>query len=468
MSSAVSALWHDRAMGFFSSSGGRLKEAGKNAGAFVGEVAKDAKGNWVLLQQPSVRHAVQERLIETAASIGSFLRKGISGTKDKVVVGKTKVEEVAKKIARISKSIITDMERWQKGFSNSDAFGVPIEITVQQQQSSRPVPNILIKCADYLISTGLDSQSLFKSEGDKEVIQQLIMKYNEDPDASLPNDTNPLDVAILAKCYLASLPEPLTTFDLYEELKGARSSVQATRSILERLPSANYMTLEYITALLLRISHNSHLNKMDARSLAIEMAPVLMWQKGRNPEFYREYWNKLSGSPPKNVDPAAAISAWDMLVEQGETDDPAATVEVVQNLIEHHNAVFIDANVTTLISFILFRLVQLFEHFTLPSPSLLAICTGIATACGGDRFGYSSLLAIAPEATSSISCPPSLLATAPEPPAHRAAIDLALLISAASVFSCVVGESSIPPTVAPPLVSFFLWCNLRSAMRLPV
>lgn len=89
--------------------GGRLKEAGKNAGAFVGEVAKDAKGNateiagrvgsavksrWVLLQQPSVRHAVQERLIETAASTGSFLRKGISGTKDKVVVGKTKVEEV--------------------------------------------------------------------------------------------------------------------------------------------------------------------------------------------------------------------------------------------------------------------------------------------------------------------------------------------------------------------------------------
>lgn len=36
-----------------------------------------------------------------------------------------------------------------------------------------------------------------------------------------------------------------------------------------------------------------------------------------------------------------------MFAEEGETDDPAATVEVVQNLIEHHNAVFTDANVTS-------------------------------------------------------------------------------------------------------------------------
>lgn len=89
--------------------GVKLKEAGSNAGTFVGEAAKDAKGNvvqvagrvgsmvksrWALLQQPCTRHAVQERLIEAAASTGSFLRKGISETKDKVSVGKTKVEEV--------------------------------------------------------------------------------------------------------------------------------------------------------------------------------------------------------------------------------------------------------------------------------------------------------------------------------------------------------------------------------------
>jgi hypothetical protein len=87
----------------------KLKEAGQSAGTLVGEVAKDAKGNfadaaervgsivktrWSLLQEPSTRHAVQERLISAAATTGMFLRKGVTETKDKVAIGKTKVEEV--------------------------------------------------------------------------------------------------------------------------------------------------------------------------------------------------------------------------------------------------------------------------------------------------------------------------------------------------------------------------------------
>lgn len=89
--------------------GVKLKEAGQSAGTFVGGVTKDAKTNvsdvaervgtmfksrWALLQQPSTRHAVQDRLISAAATTGTLLRRGLSGTKDKVTVGKTKVEEV--------------------------------------------------------------------------------------------------------------------------------------------------------------------------------------------------------------------------------------------------------------------------------------------------------------------------------------------------------------------------------------
>lgn len=89
--------------------GVKLKEVGQTAGTFVEEVAKDAKGNvadvagkvgsmvksrWSLLQQPSTRHAMQERLITAAATTSMFLRRGFSETKDKVTVGKTKVEEV--------------------------------------------------------------------------------------------------------------------------------------------------------------------------------------------------------------------------------------------------------------------------------------------------------------------------------------------------------------------------------------
>ncbi|XP_044505382.1 uncharacterized Rho GTPase-activating protein At5g61530-like [Mangifera indica] len=375
MPPADSPQWQEKASDFFSSSGVKLKQAGQSAGTLIGDVAKDAKGNvtdvaervgsvvksrWALLQQPSTRHAVQERLITAAATTGMFLRRGFSETKDKAAVGKTKVEEAAKKTAQKSKTILTDIERWQKGVASTDVFGVPVEVTVQRQQYIKPIPYILVKCADYLILSGLNSQYLFKAEGDKKVIQQLVSIYNQDYTASLPEGVNPIDVAALVKYYLASLPEPLTTFELYNDIKGARSSIHAMRNILKKLPSVNYMTLEYITALLLRVSQKSLLNKMDAHSLAMEMAPVIMWQKDRKPDSYRQYWSHTSRSPSKkNMESTPDYSAWDMLADESEVMDASSpiplddgmpvdfgVIEVVQCLIEQHNAIFTDANET--------------------------------------------------------------------------------------------------------------------------
>jgi len=60
----------------------------------AGKVGTIVKSRWARLQEPSTRHAVQDRMISAAATTGAFLRRGLSGTKEKVVVGKSKVEEV--------------------------------------------------------------------------------------------------------------------------------------------------------------------------------------------------------------------------------------------------------------------------------------------------------------------------------------------------------------------------------------
>ncbi|CAH8277180.1 unnamed protein product [Arabidopsis lyrata] len=170
--------------------------------------AYNLKDSILLEMQPATRHAVQEHLITAAATTGTLVRKGITETKEKVSVGKIKMEEATKKTAQKSKTILTDIERWQKGVASSDVFGVPIEIIVQRQESNRPIPLILIKCAYYLILTGLNSSNLFKAEGDKKLIQQLVSAYNQDPSASIPEGVNPVDVAALMKYYLATLPTP--------------------------------------------------------------------------------------------------------------------------------------------------------------------------------------------------------------------------------------------------------------------
>ncbi|KAL0292496.1 UNVERIFIED_CONTAM: putative Rho GTPase-activating protein [Sesamum calycinum] len=333
MPSPISPQWHDKASDFFQSSGVKLKEAGQSAGTFLGEAAKDAKENatdvagkfgsavksrWAIFRQPSTRHAMQEHLISAAATTSMFLRRGFSETKEKVVVGKTKVEEVAKKTAEKSKNLLTDIERWQKGVASTDVFGVPIELAVQRQQSSIPIPSILMKCADTLILS--------------------------EPNASLPEGLKAVDVAALIKYYIASLPEPLTTFELYNEIKNARSSIHLMREILKKLPTVNYMTLELITSLLLRVSQKSPLNG-----------------KGHRPEHYEHFCDQPSKLDSKaNVDSASNYRALDMLPEDdGATQDVSSSIplndgvpldfhaiEVIQCLIEQHNAVFTDANET--------------------------------------------------------------------------------------------------------------------------
>ncbi|GJW37767.1 uncharacterized Rho GTPase-activating protein [Tanacetum coccineum] len=318
MPSVVSPQWQEKASGFFSSSGTKLKEAGQSAGSFVGEVAKDAKGNvsdvagrvgsvvksrWSLFQQPSTRQAMQERLVSAAATTSFFLRRGVSETKEKVVVGKTKVEEVAKKTAQKSKTLLTDIERWQKGVASTDVFGVPLEVTVQRQDSTKPVPFLLVKCADFLVLSGLNSPDLFKSEGNKKAIQQLVSLYRKG--------------------------RSTTGIIIANQGGEAQSTLLA-------------------------------LSNMDAGSLAMEMAPIIMWQKGQRPETYKQFWNQPSKPQSNtNVDPVQNYNEWDMLADEDEDMDASSAIplddgmpidfsaiEVLQCLIEHHNAIFTDANET--------------------------------------------------------------------------------------------------------------------------
>lgn len=360
-----SPQWRRKATDFFSSSSFKLKQAGQSAGDNIADVAGKVgtvvKSRWAIFQDARQRpplpgDTVQERFISAAANTGVILRKGISETKEKVAVGKVKVEEAAKKTADKSKTILNNIERWQKGVASSDVFGVPVEATAQREQSGKAVPLILVRCADHLVISGLSNEYLFKSEGDRKVLQQLVSLYNEDSGASLPDGVSPIDVAALIKCYLASIPEPLTTFALYDELKDARVSIDDLKNILKKLPNVNYMTLEFVTSLLLRVSRKSALNKMDSRTLAVEFAPLIIWQQGDSGTDLRNHLRFTLKPPPKIVDTTSTIT-WDLLDEddvdassQIPLDDASppdyGAIEVIQCLIEHHNPIFTDANET--------------------------------------------------------------------------------------------------------------------------
>eukprot|EP00249_Psilotum_nudum_P018150 c26662_g1_i1 orf=367-1623(-) len=410
-----SMQWRDKASGFLTSSSIKVKNVTQTAGNFVGDVAKDAgssvaevaeragtavRTRWALLQQARQQDepqncnpqysqdTVQERFLSAASSTSTLLKRSFLETKGKVISGKSKVEEAAKRAAQRSRSLLANIERWQKGQSGKGVFGVPLEILVQRQKCSKPIPHLVIKCVDYLLLSGLTAEYIFKYEGNQRVVQHLISLYNEDLNASIPEGVNPVDIAALLKVYFRMLPEPLLTFSLYDKIKAARASVCQLRDLLKTLLPAHYFTLECLMGVLFRISQKSALNKMDAHSLAFELAPVLLWKEGRvncnfpqtctsNVELDPGIINQMDfGSsttyilgraayspasiPGKAISTKQTMDEWDNVREGGNVpngtsdistqipldDEPAlaefAVIEAVQCFIEQHDSVFVD------------------------------------------------------------------------------------------------------------------------------
>ncbi|CAM6040602.1 unnamed protein product [Sphagnum compactum] len=392
--------WRERAGGFFSSSSAKLKQAtavagevAKTAGSSVADAAERAgsvvRSSWSLLQQQQQQqqqhggskeggggHAIHDRWQSASSAFKKTREKvalglqdtkekvviGLSDTKEKVAIGTVKAVEIAKKATVRSRVLIAKMDWWQKGkcclllFLFGSVFRVPLEVLVEKQNSARPIPLIVIRCVDYLVKSGLHAEYLFKQEGDPLVIHHLVSLYNEDWNATLPDGVNPIDVAALLKLYLCMLPAPLLTFELYDDIIDARGSDSLLRQCLTNLPAANYYTIECLSALLLRISQKSALNKMDAHSLAIELSPALLWRKSKVSPLE----SPKKESEPKQTVPAMSLRRFsgDMLLN-GDTEDEKSTdmsaqiplddepvsvnfavVEAVQCLIEQHDVIF--------------------------------------------------------------------------------------------------------------------------------
>jgi hypothetical protein len=201
-------------------------------------------------------------------------------------------------------------------FLFGSVFGVPLEVLVEKQNSARPIPLIVIRCVDYLVKSGLHAEYLFKQEGDPLVIHRLVSLYHEDWNATLPDGVSPIDVAALLKLYLCMLPAPLLTFELYDDIIDARGSDSLLCQCLTNLPAANYYTIECLSALLLRISQKSALNKMDAHSLAIELSPALLWRKSKVSPLE----SPKKESEPKQTVPAMSLRRFSGTKSHGAKD----------------------------------------------------------------------------------------------------------------------------------------------------
>lgn len=89
-------------------------------------------------------------------------------------------------------------------------------------------------------------------------------------------------IASVLKSYLRELPEPLLTYELYDDWLQAvkqlteEQRIEALNNVLRQLPIANYDNLRYLTKFLAELSKNPQ-TKMTTSNIAIVIAPNLLW-----------------------------------------------------------------------------------------------------------------------------------------------------------------------------------------------
>ncbi|KAJ1043355.1 hypothetical protein NDA10_001060 [Ustilago hordei] len=166
----------------------------------------------------------------------------------------------------------------------------------QGAHEGRDVPLIVEKCIQAVEAFGMDYEGIYRKSGGTsqlKVITQLFERGNafDLEDTNRFNDVSAITSVL--KNYFRELPEPLLTFELYDELikvvesrqDDVASKQELIKELVNRLPRQHYCTLQHLVLHLYRIQERSVDNRMNARNLGVVFGPTLMRSADPSQEF---------------------------------------------------------------------------------------------------------------------------------------------------------------------------------------
>jgi hypothetical protein len=147
--------------------------------------------------------------------------------------------------------------------------------------------------SDFLISESIElleklgaseSEGILRKNPPKAAVLAIRNKLDAGAVASLKDLTEGLDPHVIAgvlRLYLRELPEPILTFNLYDELMRVDSDEMA-EEFLEKLPPVNRKHAGTLLKFFADIASNNSVNLMNASNVAKVMQPNLIWARDRD------------------------------------------------------------------------------------------------------------------------------------------------------------------------------------------
>ncbi|KAM7375004.1 hypothetical protein PAMA_014205 [Pampus argenteus] len=161
-------------------------------------------------------------------------------------------------------------------------FGVPLEVLRQRTPDDNAVPVVMRDTINFLSEQGLEIEGIFRRSANVTLVKEVQLKYNSGAAVNFSEMEDVHLAAVILKTFLRELPEPLLTYQLYNDIvnftsEPSDSQVTVLKTLVESLPEENYMSLKYLITFLAQVSANSEVNKMTNSNLAVVFGPNLLW-----------------------------------------------------------------------------------------------------------------------------------------------------------------------------------------------
>ncbi|XP_034046437.1 GEM-interacting protein [Thalassophryne amazonica] len=168
------------------------------------------------------------------------------------------------------------------------------DLSLLPRSTPDEVPFVVRHCTSEIERRALSVQGVYRVSGSKPRIQKLCQTFETQKEQVDLSDVSPHDITSIIKYFFKELPEPLLTFDLYNDFVTAGKAIQhlseieATsdtkevmgiihnlQELLQKLPPYCYSTLQHMMSHLHRVSENYE-NKMSPSNLGIVFGPTLL------------------------------------------------------------------------------------------------------------------------------------------------------------------------------------------------
>ncbi|XP_027481472.1 rho GTPase-activating protein 44 isoform X3 [Zalophus californianus] len=258
----------------------RWQQTSKSSGLSGGLQPAGAKADALREEMEEAANRVEICRDQLSADMYSFVAKEIDYANYFQTLIEVQAEYHRKSLALLQ-AVLPQIKAQQEAWVEKPSFGKPLEEHLMI--SGREIAFPIEACVTMLLECGMQEEGLFRVAPSASKLKKLkaaldccvvdVQEYSADPHA----------IAGALKSYLRELPEPLMTFELYDEwiqasnIQEQDKRLQALWNACEKLPKANHNNIRYLIKFLSKLSEYQDVNKMTPSNMAIVLGPNLLW-----------------------------------------------------------------------------------------------------------------------------------------------------------------------------------------------